>query len=159
MDYYDYSTFAVGMTYSSSEEPGGVTLDGAADAVGTALADWELVTGIPGSVLVTGSVETTIDLPGGELSGLADGFYRDEFNSQSNSGVQQCWGDAHFIGASGFSIDSGLANTDPRSSPFETFRGTRVVQFAQPGVTNEQAATWAGQVAQPVATTVTPYAP
>ena len=77
-----------------------MTIDGAADTISTTPPTWELVTGAQGSVMVAGQVDTTIIPPGGTLDDVVDGFYRDELNSP----VQQCWGDPHFLGASGLTF-------------------------------------------------------
>ena len=109
MDYLDYSTAAIGMTYQNSENQTAVTINGAADAVSTAIPTWELVTGAQGSVMVVGQVNASIIPRGRLLDTIADGFYRDELNSP----VDQCWGDAHFLGASGLNFVAAIPNTDP----------------------------------------------
>jgi hypothetical protein len=155
MDFLDYSTAASGMTYYSSTTPGGVPVDGAADTVGPGLPAWELVTGAQGSVKVTNVLQTTLLGPGDPPSDVATGFYRDELNSP----IAQCWGDAHFIGASGSQFTVAIPNTDPRTLPFDTLSATRVVGFDGPGVTPTQAADWAADVAQPLTLTVASYTP
>ncbi|MCU0269856.1 MAG: hypothetical protein MUF83_14590 [Acidimicrobiales bacterium] len=153
MDFLDFSAAARGMTYRSSTVPGGVTIDGSPDAVGTGLADWELVTGPQGSVLTTVSLATDVAFAGG-YDGAVDWFYAD----QANSAVQQCWGDAHFYGAAGTSIVLPIPNTDPRVEPWDTLQARRTIGFAGPGVDAAAAADWAADVTTPLVLTVSPYA-
>lgn len=155
MDYVDYSTAAIGMTYASSAHPAGVPIDGAADPISNALSQWELVTGAQGSVMVTGVIETSGIIPsGGTLDQVADGFYRDEMNSL----VAQCWGDGHFLGASGVSFVTSIPNTDPVATPFATLDATRHVRFAPPRASTAQAAAWSSAVTAPLTASVSPYA-
>jgi hypothetical protein len=154
MDYVDYSTAAVGMTYRSSAHPDGVVIDGAADAISTAVPSWELVSGPQGSVMISGEVEGSIIPPEG-VDAVTDGFYRDELDSS----FDQCWGDAHFLGASGLSFVIPIPNTDPRATPFDVVQATRHVRFTPPDATAEQAATWSEGIEQPLVPTVSPYAP
>jgi hypothetical protein len=153
MDYIDYSTSAIGMTYQNSDNQTAVTIDGAADAVSTAVPTWELVTGAQGSVMVVGQVNTSIIPPGGTLTDVADGFYRDELNSP----VDQCWGDAHFLGASGLSFVTAIPNTDPANGTAATLDSTRIVRFAAPGQTAATASAWSNNINAPLTSTITPY--
>jgi hypothetical protein len=155
MDYVDYSSAAVGMTYQSSAHPNGVPIDGAADAISGTVPTWELATGPQGSVMIAGEVDTSIIPAGGSLDSVADTFYRDELNST----VDQCWGDPHFIGASGLSFVVAIPNTDPRATPFDTLHATRHVRFTAPGATATDAGTWSQGMETPLTTTVTPYTP
>jgi hypothetical protein len=154
MDYVDYSDAALGMTYRSSVVTGGVTVDRAADAVGTAVPDWEYVTGPQGSVLHTVRHTTDIPTPGG-FENQVDWFHRDE----AEAADAQCWGDAHHTGSHGSWVVDGIPDTDPRSATFNTLSVERTAFFAPPGVTDELAAAWATQVDTPLEVTVSPYAP
>jgi len=154
MDFVDYSTDAVGMTYANSTHSGGVPIDGASDAISTAVPAWELVTGAQGSVMTAGVIDTAgVVPPGGTLDDIVDGFYRDELNSP----VQQCWGDPHFLGASGLNFTSAIPNTDPTAATFATFDATRFVRFTAPGATTDDATTWADGLETPLVRTVVPY--
>lgn len=153
MDYVDYSTDAIGMTYVNSANTAGVTIDGAADAISTTPPAWELVSGTQGSVMVAGQIDTTIIPPGGTLDDVVDGFYRDELNSP----VDQCWGDAHFLGASGLNFSVGIPNTDPTQATFARLDANRTVRFAPPGATTADATAFANNLAAPLTPTVTPY--
>jgi hypothetical protein len=152
MDFVDYSSAAVGMSYANSAHTGGVTIDGAADAISTAVPTWELATGAQGSVMVAGVIDTTVVPDGGTLDDIVDGFYRDELNSP----VNQCWGDPHFLGASGLDFVAPIDNTDPRATPFEDFSATRIVRFAAPGATTADAESWSAGVATPLVAAVNP---
>ena len=60
MDFVDYNSAASGMTYRSSTVPGGVTIDGVADTVPTALPTWEAVNGPQGTVINTMSLTSSV---------------------------------------------------------------------------------------------------
>jgi hypothetical protein len=152
MDYVDYSTAAIGMTYANSAHPGGVPIDGAADAISSAVPSWELVTGAQGSVMVAGTVDTSVVPDGGTLDDIVDGFYRDELNSP----VNQCWGDPHFLGSSGLDFVTPIPNTDPRALPFDDFSATRIVRFAAPGASTADAETWSAGIGTPIVTSINP---
>jgi hypothetical protein len=152
MDYLDYSDAALGMTYRSSQVPGGVTVDRVPDAVGTAVPEWELVTGAPGSVFTTMRHDTDIPTPGG-FDNAIDWLYRDEANPPE----AQCWGDAHHTGVHGSWVVEAIPNTDPRSPPFNTLEVERTVRFAPPGLTVDEAAAWSQQIDHPLVVGVTPY--
>jgi hypothetical protein len=152
MDYLDYSDAALGMSYLSSEVPDGVTIDRVPDAVGTALPDWELVTGAPGSVMVALDHDTDIPTPGG-FDNAVDWFYRDE----ADPDAEQCWGDAHHTGAHGSWVVDAIPNTDPRSAPFNSLAVRRTVRFAGPGATADDAATWRTQLDTPLTLTLSGY--
>jgi hypothetical protein len=153
MDYVDYSTSAIGMTYQNSANETPVTIDGAADAVSTAVPSWELVTGPQGSAMVAGQVTTSIIPIGGTLDDIVDGFYRDELNSP----VDQCWGDPHFLGASGLSFVTSIPNTDPTLGTAAVFNAKRIVRFAAPGATAATASAWSDDVNSPLTRAVTAY--
>jgi hypothetical protein len=155
MDYADYSTTAIGMTYANSAHPEGVPIDGVADAISTATPTWELVTGEHGSVLVAGQVDTTVIPAGGTIDDVVDGFYRDELNSP----VQQCWGDAHFLGASGLNFPNVIANTDPTLGAFARLDAVRTVKFAPPGATTAEATAFGHNLVAPLQTLVMSYTP
>jgi hypothetical protein len=155
MDYIDYSAAAVGMTYRSSTTPGGVTIDGAADAVSTDLPTWEAVSGEQGTVLSHN--EFTSSDP--SLAASTRQFYRDVASPTE----QQCWGDSSFLGASGAHVQAAIANTDPGVSPLATLQGRRTTWFGvTPGGPSDVAALaseWAADQATPLVTTVSAYQP
>ena len=65
MDFIDYSSAASGMTYRSSAVPGGVTIDGSPDTVGTALPTWEAVDGPQGRAYTRTTFASSRTEPGG----------------------------------------------------------------------------------------------
>jgi hypothetical protein len=152
MDYLDYSSAAIGMTYQNSAN-GPVTIDGVADAVSTAVPSWELVTGAQGSLMVVGQVNASFIPVGGNLDTIADAFYLD----QSNSPWQQCTGDAHLLGASGLNVTTAIPNTDPAAGTAATFDSVRYVRFAAPGQTTDAVTAWANGINAPLTRTVSPY--
>lgn len=153
LDYIDYSTDAVGMTYRSSTTPEGVTVDGLPDEVSTDVADWEAVHGEQGTVVTTNRLDT--DVPDLSLKW----FYWDQSNWPGN----HCWGDSAFIGASGSSIEGGIANTDPATPPHYDLKGTRMVAFLPPTENGEAvtaiAEALAADVDEPVVLSVDSYQP
>lgn len=152
MDYLDYGDGALGMTYHSSVVPDGVPIDRLPDGVGTALPTWELVTGVPGSVLTALRYTTDIPTPGG-FENAIDWFHRD----QADAPDAPCWGDAHHTGSHGSWVVEAIPNTDPRSTPFRTLQARRTVRFAEPGVSVDEAAAWAAQLDTPLEVAVEPY--
>lgn len=84
-------------------------------------------------------------------------FYRD----QTSPTDPQCWGDGSYLGASGSFIQTGIANTDPRTPPAASLTGTRVTQFLVPAPDTSKIATlaadWASDVDVPLTVTVAPY--
>lgn len=146
MDYLDYSSAAVGMTYRSSTTPAGVTIDGAADPVSTVLPTWEAVDGPQGQVYTAYKVSSSqADLAAGTTQ-----FYRD----QTTATDPQCWGDASLYGASGSYTQAAIDNSDPRTSPFATLTGVRTNQFLPPAPDKtkvaESAADWVADIDQPL---------
>lgn len=116
MDFYDYSAAAIGMAYSSSSTPAGVTIDGVPDTAGAAAPTWEAVSGGPGTLVSTTSAQT-------DIAGLAiAGYYTDD----STPSTVQCTGDAFEYGASGTRIPGSIPNTDPTlPGAVSTFTATR----------------------------------
>jgi hypothetical protein len=158
MDFIDLSAGGLGMTYRSETVPSGIAVDGVLDGVGTALTDWEAYTGPQGSVMMTSQYSTSVALPGG-LDGAVDWFQRD----QASPPEAQCWGDSSFYGAAGPSVVTAIPNTDPRTVPFDTWRGDRIIQFAEPpsdaSLVDDVAASWSAGIADPVEASVAVYAP
>lgn len=153
-DYVDYGAGALGSTYRSSTLPGGVPVDGAADAVPTAIATWEAVHGAQGTVVTTSRFDVSYT-PAPTISW----FYRD----QTSPPEDQCWGDASYYGASGGHITSAIPNTDPATAPYATLQGKRTNVFL-PATTNgptvnTMADALANDIDDPITITPTPYTP
>ncbi len=130
--FIDFSAAASGMQYGNSEQPGTVTIDGNQDVVSTTAPTWQYAAGSPGVVTWANKLETSI-------STLTTSF---EWHDQVApvAPVQDCWGDdTSFYGAGGTVVGGGIPNTDPRTTPFETFRSRQVTAFWGPST---DAATW-----------------
>ena len=155
MDFIDYSSAAVGMTYRNSAHPGGVPIDGVADAISTALPAWEAVSGSQGMVLSHSEFTSSVAGIGAETRQ----FYRDVVSPTED----QCWGDGSFYGASGGHVQTGIPNTDPNTLPFATLQGRRSSWFgstpADTGSIAAAAAEWAADQTTPLVTTVSAYQP
>ncbi|WCO66877.1 hypothetical protein PO878_20505 [Iamia majanohamensis] len=153
MDFVDLSAAARGMTYASSTAPGGVTVDGRRDGVGTRPAEWETWNGPQGAVYSRSTFTTS-------ASGLRlTWFQRDEARPPET----QCWGDGSFYGAAGPVLTGGIPNTDPGIGPAATVRSTRTVHFLAPHQDPDRlaATAWAltRDLQEPVRTSTTPYRP
>jgi hypothetical protein len=153
MDYLDFSTAALGMTYRSSVVPNGVAVDGSLDAVGTSVPSWEVVHGGQGTIYTAVRSQSSI-------AGFDDGvdwFHRD----QTSPPEAQCWGDSSLLGASGPWVVAAIPNTDPRTVPFATVRTLRTMRFdeplADPAQAPARAAAWAATIDTPLVTSVAAY--
>ena len=155
MDFLDYGAAASGMSYRSSVVAFGVTVNGVQDSVSTARPTWEAVNGTPGRVYTTARIVATQP---GLVAGTV-GFYEDRIAPAA----RECWGDGAYYGASGPWVATGIANTDPRTTPFGTFRLDRVVRFmspaGDPSAIAGDAADWAADVDTPLTTSVSTYQP
>ena len=164
MDFFDYSSAAIGMTYANSLNTGGaITIDGMADAPVRGAMTWEMVEGVQGAIVISHSIVT--DIPGFVYSS----YYLDD----STPTPTDCTGDAFAYGASGIWVQQAIPNTDPWLTPFpcavaRKFEPTRRIYYEAPGFTVANAqerdsqartplqnsiAAWAGS---PPSTVVTP---
>jgi len=159
----DYLTGTTGLTYSDSNTPGGVAIDGVPDPVSTDASAWQMVEGAGGALVTTHSL--TSDIPG-----LDVGTY---YLDQSPATPAPCTGDASAWGQDG-AVATGpgggaLPCTDPTiygtpgSCPTVTGQSTanalsvtRYRWFEPPGYTSSQAQALAADTLQPLLTTVTP---
>jgi hypothetical protein len=147
LDFFDYSPAASGMTYESSADQRGATIDGVPDAVTPGKITWETVDGSQGGLSIAHSIQT--DVPGlGWTS-----YYLDKQNPAG--GVEtQCTGDSSAYGSSGPWINQNIPNTDPRNPPFNNLTASRTLFFEGPGYADgpKQSA----QVASPLQVSVAP---
>ncbi len=134
--FLDYSPAAAGMTYRSSADPAGVTIDGVPDPgletgsnLGPALT-WEQVTGDQGTLSIVNRYST-------DISGLTVGsYYQDDSTSPATA---QCGGyaDDQAWGSSGPVISmpsvTGGINTDPTLGAAYSFAGTRTIFYGTGG--------------------------
>lgn len=154
VDYIDYAPGAVGSTYRSSRLPGGVAVDGVPDSVPATVPTWESVHGAEGTVVTMSRFWATYS-----PAPIISWFYADD----STPGVNQCWGDSWFYGASGPVVSNPIPNTDPAASPFAYLRATRTTVFMPPLTDGPAVTSIAGLLAadldQPLDVTATAYTP
>jgi hypothetical protein len=156
--FLDYSPAASGMTYRSSADPAGVTIDGVPDPAletGNSLGppfQWEQVTGPQGTLSIVNRYTT-------DISGLTVGsYYQDDSTSPA---TPQCGGyaDDQAWGSSGSVISmpsvSGGINTDPTLGAAYSFAGTRTIFYGTSGDA-ALAELRSEQVDQPLSVTASP---
>ncbi|MGA7436357.1 MAG: hypothetical protein WBW44_12185 [Solirubrobacterales bacterium] len=153
----DYSEDAFGMTYRSSTNEAGVTIDGQPDegVDGQTLEGnifWDQATGVQGSLTNVSRVDS--DIPG-----LTYGtFYEDNMTPPANKRAILCSGDDHAIGASGprLKMPGFGFNTDPTRPPtapsteVNNLTGHRTTYFSGPGATAETGKLRSRQVETPL---------
>jgi hypothetical protein len=159
----DFVTGTTGLTYSDSNTPAGVPIDGVNDPVSTNASAWQMVAGSGGSLVTTRSLTS-------DISGLDIGTY---YLDQSPATTAPCTGDASAWGQNGAVATgpggSALVCTDPTiygnpgacptvtgQSTANTLSETRYRWFEPPGETSAQAQTLAAETLQPLQTTVSP---
>ena len=147
LDFFDYSPAASGMTYRSSADGRGVTIDGAPDAPTAGKIGWETVDGAQGGLSIVHGIST-------DVSGFNWTSYYLDKASPSGGAETQCTGDGSAYGSSGPWINQGIPNTDPRSTPFNTLTASRTLFFESPG--KADGARRAAQVATPLQVSVAP---
>lgn len=148
MDFYDLSAAAVGMQYSSSSTPAGVTVDGVPDVTGAAAPTWEAVTGSQGALVSTTASET-------DIAGLvSQAYYLDD----STPPAVQCTGDASEYGAAGTAITSAIPNTDPAIGAFQNLVATRWNVYV-PASAAADVTTHVANLGAPLTTTVATFVP
>jgi hypothetical protein len=148
MDFFDYSTAAIGMRYANDRNLAGVPIDGTPDTVVSGANAWEKVDGTPGALTHVSRLATNVTPAPTQTN-----FYEDNDTNPTT----QCTGDADAIGSSGQRISSGLPNTDPHVGPASNLRSTRVMFFEAPGRSTADAQRHADQVAAPLTVAVTHY--
>ena len=162
MVFDDLVTGTTGLTYSDSNLPGGVPIDGVPDTVPANPALWQMVSGPQGSLVTTQSLTTDIPSP------AASTYYLD----QNPASPTPCTGDAAAWGQNGVELTgsggSSLACTDPTiygSGSCPTVSGrttayslssTRHRYFEAPGFTSSQASALASDTLTPLQTSVSP---
>ncbi len=141
--YHDLNEAGIGMTFRNSENPGGVPVDGAADAIATGVAEWRMWSGGQGSLFAADRLESTF---AESFMAQASEFYADD----STPDVQQCWGDALAIGQAGFRSTASLPNTDPRTSPTDHLRTTTTEILSEPNAGANEADRWSRELDAPL---------
>jgi hypothetical protein len=137
MDLFDFSTEAIGMTYYNSLNPDGLTIDGVSETADeSSIQPWDLVTGEQGSLVMTNTVDTTLNID------FAHFFWADEmspsFNQCDNSNTLDA-PDGSALGTSGLWLDGALADTDPKNGSSDHLMATRTMYFAEPNLTVDDA--------------------
>jgi len=115
--YVDHTLAAIGMAYYNDLNLDGVIIDGEPDHLTPGPITWELVTGVPGSVLRIHDIDTDIAFDDEDFTF----FYADELDTDirlCHACLEGCeesvpLGDDHLIGASGVWNTALLPNTDP----------------------------------------------
>ena len=120
---YDYSPEAAGMYYYNDLNQNGVLVDGQPDNVTTGPINWEMLTGMQGTVIISHSIETD-DPPFPYTS-----YYSDDITP----GYTQCTGDAYEYATSGIWRTSSLPNTDPSLGSYQKLSFHRIVYYEAPG--------------------------
>ncbi len=162
MVFDDLATDTTGLTYSDSNIPAGVPIDGVPDAVPTTPALWQMVSGPQGSLVTTQSLSTNIP------SVAPSTYYLD----QNPASPPPCTGDAAAWGQNGVAVTGAgggnLACTDPTiygssscpavagQSTAYNLSSTRHRFFESPGFTAADAANLSADTATPLQTTVIP---
>lgn len=156
MFFVDYSPAAAGMRYYNSFNPDGVPVDGIPDDLDPGPPLWELVTGDPGSLVITHQLTT--DIP--NLN--REGYYLDD----DAPNPPPCTGDEAAYAQSGYYFyplpctDPARAVVDPRNcATAHTFTLHQRVDYAPAPLTATDAATRAAQVTTPPTITVTVVTP
>ena len=162
MVFDDLVTGTTGLTYSDSNTPGGVPIDGKPDAVSSAPATWQMVSGAQGSLVTTQSLVS--DIPG-----LVRSTYELD---QSPASPAPCTGDGSAWGQNGAAVvgpgGGNLPCTDPTiygsascpavagQTQAYVLSATRHRYFEAPGFTAASATTLAADTQTPLQTTVSP---
>ena len=141
--YHDLSEAGIGMTFRNSVNPAGVPVDGAADAISPAVAEWRMWAGNQGSLFAADRLESTF---AESFMAQASEFYADD----STPDVQQCWGDQLALGQAGFRSTAAIPNTDPRSQPVEQMRTTTTEILTKPGADAGDAGRWSRELDEPL---------
>lgn len=147
MDLFDYAPAASGMTYRSSSEPAGVTIDGNPETISTTPAMWEQVSGPQGTLTMV--LDTVADFTPGSVVH----YWLDD----STPPVTQCTGDAFAYGTSGLWLNAAIPNTDPRTPPFNSLSANRTLYFDAPGLGVVDAQTRAAWALTPLTTSAQPW--
>jgi hypothetical protein len=160
--YNDYDANAIGMTYSNTNNTGGLTIDGVNDPGYVAgPMSWEMITGAQGSVVTTFDVET--DIPNFEDG--SSSYYHDEVNAPVTM-CQACEeaptaacpsvvtiSDADLIGAHGAAGTTPIPNTDPRMAQPFSLTVSSTHYYEAPGLTVPEAEALVEQAAAPLQVT------
>lgn len=149
MDFFDYSPDAAGMIYRNDLNTGGVTIDGAPDAIVPGAITWEMVTGGQGTMAILAGIVT--DIP----SFTYTSYYSDD----STPSVTQCTGDAYEYGSSGIWVDHAIPNTDPALGAHYVFEGHRAIAYGPPDQAAAYVLDFETEIESPIGVAVSQYSP
>jgi hypothetical protein len=129
-DLYDYSPDAIGMLYFNDLNLKGVLVDGIPDEVNHGQINWEMVTGVQGTLTTCHSLET--DIPDFQTHS----YYGDD----ATPDLIQCTGDQYQYGTSGLAFDP-IPHTDPVLYPtsYNSLAFYRTDYYESPGQTVDTA--------------------
>ena len=154
MDLLDYSSAATGMTYYNDLNPEGLAIDGVADVANEeGVPQWELVTGDQGSLVMTGTFNTSFD------TSFAHFFWADEATPsfpQCDTSTILDAPDEQAFGMSGVWLDGALPDTDPKNGSVEHTLTRRILYYQEPNLALESALTLVAGAQQPVEVVVRP---
>jgi hypothetical protein len=137
MDVFDYSAAAIGMVYYNDLNPEGLTIDGVPDAANeSGLHQWEFVTGPQGSLVMTGLLDTSLELD------FAHFYWADEqepsFDQCDTSTIIDA-PDSNAFGTSGAWLDGPLPDTDPKNGASDHIMVTRMIYYEKPSLSQSEA--------------------
>ncbi len=136
MAVFDYSPEAIGMTYINDLNPDGLTIDGVPDdANEQGVPQWEMVTGDQGTLVMAGSVDTSVDTETARFY-WADDVEPDFLQCDTSQTLEAP--DASAYGTSGIWFEGALPSTDPRST-MDHLMFSKVVYVEAPNLPIEDA--------------------
>ena len=148
MDLMDYSEAAIGMTYFNDLNPDGLTIDGIEDTANEeGVPQWELITGEQGSLVMTGTINSSFDAT------MARFFWADDTTPsfpQCDTSTILDAPDSHAFGMSGVWLDGALPDTDPKNGSVEHTLTRRMLYYREPGLALESALALVAGAQQPV---------
>ena len=145
---YDYERTVEGLKYYNDLNLDGVLIDGSPDTVIAGEIKWEMVSGPPGTLIMSHYVETDID-PFPYTS-----YYSDDINHQ----VTPCTsGDGYEYGVSGIWRNADLPNTDPKLGSYNILNFHRSLIYEAPDQSVELAEKHDQQIRHPLVTSLSPY--
>lgn len=140
MDFFDYSSDALGMTYQNNNMASSVAIDGVNDTISSGIVYTELVTGAPGSLVKLHAFTT-------DISPITITTYYLDDATPSDT---QCTGDAFAYGSSGNYITSTIPSTDAFLGGTASLSLTSTLYFEPPGLTMTDAELRRSWVDQPL---------
>ena len=156
-DAFDYNSAASGMTYRNNMNAGGVTIDGAQDAVAKGELLWEQVSGAQGTVSILHRRVTDLT--------ANDAAFTSYYDDSSAKPASKCTGDGQAWGTSGVGVlfANGSVCTDPMGNGcagsvwLRNLQSQRTVYVDAPNGAPSVAADYNMMLDNPLMTTVDAY--